>query len=104
MNRYESSYRKGTRALVTLLAIWVGSMLLVIALPARVQKSDLTWIGIAVWFVGLFALGTVLSIVTMVSYMRWTGKYPYYLLFRKSPDTGHRSEKEMDGNGGANKG
>jgi len=68
-------------------------MLLVSALPARAQKSEFFGIAFGVLLVALFALIGVLSI-TMVSYWRWTGKYPYYFLFRKSPNKGHRLQTE----------
>jgi hypothetical protein len=79
-------------------------MLLAWALPARAPRSDLIWGMLALCFTAVFVFITVWSIITMVSYMRWTGKYPYYFLFRKSADTVHRLGDETDGGGDTNKG
>jgi len=96
MNRYEALYRKGTRALVASFAAWLGLMLIAWALPVRAQKSDLIWGVIAVWFVALFVFITVWSIITMVSYIRWTGRYPYYFLFRASHDLNSKIDKPKE--------
>jgi hypothetical protein len=42
-------------------------------------------------FVPLFVAIVFLSIVRIVSYMRWTGKYPFYFLFPRPRDPDSKS-------------
>ncbi len=88
MNRHEHLYRRARLGLITLLGVWVGAMLLVLALPGRARNSNGAFIVFGSMFVALFVIAIVLSAVTMVSYIRWTGKYPYYFLFGKARGSG----------------
>jgi hypothetical protein len=60
-------------------------MLLVVATPAKLWKAGLPSL---ILFDGvvplLFLAVVVVSVVRLVAYMRWTGKYPYYFLFGKA--------------------
>jgi len=39
----------------------------------------------------------VVSVVRLVAYMRWTGKYPYYFLFGKARGSGDQVDKGQEG-------
>jgi hypothetical protein len=103
MNRHERLYRKTGRALLVLLGLWVVAMLLVVVTPAKLWKARLPSL---ILFDGvvplLFLAVVVVSVVRLVAYMRWTGKYPYYVLFGKARgsgdvDKGHGGESPKDG-------
>lgn len=101
MNRNERLYRRTGRALLVLLGLWIAAMLLVLAIPSTLWKTDLTSL---ILFEGivpvLFVALVVLSVLRMVAYIRWTGKYPYYFLFGKA----HGSSNAVDkGHGGSEK-
>jgi hypothetical protein len=73
-------------------------MLLVLVIPSKLWKTGLPSL---ILFEGivpiLFVAVVVLSVLRMVAYIRWTGKYPYYFLFGKA----HGSGKPVDkGHGG----
>jgi len=86
MNRHEQLCRSTERALIALFGVWIAAMGLMLVVPARVWKANpnLGPVVIAVVFGGLLVAMAVLSMVRMVSYMRWTGKYPFYFLFRRT--------------------
>jgi hypothetical protein len=84
MNRHEKLYRSTGRVLLALLALWIGIIILPWALPAKLRNSDAAFLVIASIAAVLFATTLVVSVMRIVSYIRWTGKYPYYFLFRKS--------------------
>ena len=84
MNRHEHLYRWTGWALIAVLALWITAMLLALALPARLWKTgQASLIFFQVLFPILFVAAVVLGVTRMVSYIRWTGKYPYYFLFGK---------------------
>lgn len=93
MNRHEYLYRKTRSGLIVLLGVWVGAMFLALALPVRVRNSNLAFIVFGSIFVALFVIAIVLSALTMVSYIRWTGKYPYYFLFGRARGAGDAANK-----------
>jgi len=98
MNRYEHRYRWTGRALIVLLGVWVGAMLLALALPAGVWKIRATPL---VFFAGVFPIlltvAIVLGVMRMIAYIRWTGKYPYYFLFGKASGSGDDVNKGQEG-------
>jgi hypothetical protein len=78
INRHESTYRRSGRWLVALLLLWLAAMVGVAVLcPAYAVYICV----FGILFVSIVAL----SLIRMVAYIRWTGKYPYYFLFRRSP-------------------
>jgi hypothetical protein len=85
MNRHERLYRRTGRALLLLLALWITTMLLVLAIPSKLWKTGVPSI---ILFEGivpvLFVALVVVSVLRMIAYIRWTGKYPYYFLFGKA--------------------
>ena len=89
INRNELLYRKSGRALLLVLGLWVGAMLLALALPSNLWKSvPLPFVFFAGIFPLLFLVAVVLGVVRMVAYIRWTGKYPYYFLFKRRRGSG----------------
>jgi hypothetical protein len=96
MNRHEQRYRWTGKALLVLLGLWVAAMLLVLALPAALQKTGVTPV---FFFMGifpiLFAAIVVPGVMRMVAYIRWTGKYPYYFVLSES----HRGTSNPAGKG-----
>jgi hypothetical protein len=88
MNRHERLYRKTVRVLYALLALWVAVLLLPVVTPASLWRTRFAPLILLDGVVPLLILAVaVVSTVNMVAYMRWTGKYPYYFLFRKSRAT-----------------
>ena len=85
MNRHEYLYRVTGRALVVLLGLWVAVMLLALALPKELWRSGPTSL---VFFDGVFPLMfvamTALSVLRIISYVRWTGKYPVLFPVRQA--------------------
>jgi hypothetical protein len=94
MNRHEYIYRRTGRMLIVLFGLWVAAMLFAPALPSRLWKSGPTSF---IFFDGivpvLFVAAIVCGVVRIVSYVRWTGKYPYYFLFNKSRASGKPADK-----------
>ena len=96
MTRHQRVYRGAKSGLIILLGLWVGAMLLVLALPVRARNSNAEFIAVASIFVALFVIAIVLSAVTMVFYIRWTGKYPYPFLFGKARGFGDQVDKGQE--------
>jgi hypothetical protein len=98
MNRYEHRYRWTGWALIVLLGVWVGAMLLALALPAGAWKIRATPL---IFFAGVFPIlltvAIVLGVMRMIAYIRWTGKYPYYFLFGKARGSGDDVNKGEEG-------
>jgi hypothetical protein len=98
MNRHEHFYRRTGRALYVLLGLWITAMLLVLVIPSKLWKTGLPSLilfdGI---FPVLFVAIVVLSVLRMVAYIRWTGKYPYYFLFGKAHGSGDAVDKGQEG-------
>jgi hypothetical protein len=98
MNRHEHLYRKTGRALLVLLGLWLAAILLVVATPSRLWKTGLPSL---ILFDGvaplLFLAVLVVSVVRLVAYIRWTGKYPYYFLFGKARGSGDGVNKGEEG-------
>lgn len=88
LNNHELRYKRSTRWLIALGVTWIGAMLLFALLdrllPKSYSKSETTSLLFAVVVSTLFAVIFVVSVITYVSYVRWTGKYPYYFLFKRS--------------------
>jgi len=71
------------------MGLWIATMLLAIALPASAwKKSSTPLIFFDVIFPVLFVAATVLGVMRVVAYVRWTGKYPYYFLFGRAQRSG----------------
>jgi hypothetical protein len=97
MNRHENLYRRSGRALIVLLGLWMAAILLALALPAKLWKTGPTsFIFFGGIFPILFVAAVVFGVVKIVAYIRWTGKYPYYFLFSKTP----RPRNRRDGKNG----
>ncbi len=100
MNRHEHLYRRTGRALLVLLGLWIAAMLLVLVIPSNLWKTGLPSL---ILFEGivpiLFVAVVVLSVLRMVAYIRWTGKYPYYFLFGKAHGSGNPMDKGQEGAG-----
>jgi hypothetical protein len=98
MNRHEHLYRKTGRALLVLLGLWIAAMLLVVATPSKLWKAGLPSL---ILFDGivplLFVAVVVVSVVRLVAYIRWTGKYPYYFLFGKARGSADQVDKGQEG-------
>jgi hypothetical protein len=98
MNRQEHLYRKTGRVLLVLLGLWLAAILLVVATPSRLWKTGLPSL---ILFDGvaplLFLAVLVVSVVRLVAYIRWTGKYPYYFLFGKARGSGDGANKGEEG-------
>lgn len=98
MNRNEYLYRRTGRALLLLLGLWIAVMLLALALPTALWKTGpASFIFFGGIFPILFLAAIVLGVVRMVSYIRWTGKYPYYFLFGKARGSGDQVDKGQEG-------
>ena len=90
MNRHENRYKRSRNLLLVACAFWIGMLALLVLLPRRVQNSEVTFVLFAVVAIALFVAIGILSVVNMVAYIRWTGKYPYYFLakwLRRRGDT-----------------
>ena len=98
MNRHEHRYRRTGRALLVLLGLWIAVMLLVLVIPSKLWKTGLPSL---ILFEGivpvLFVAVVVLSVLRMVAYIRWTGKYPYYFFFGKARGSGNPVDKGQEG-------
>jgi Ca2+/Na+ antiporter len=92
MNRPASLYHNTGRGLITLVVLWIVAMVLAALAPAKLRNSDGAFVAFVIVVVALFAAAIVLGVVRIVSYIRWTGKYPYYFLFHKS----HRPHEPED--------
>ncbi len=92
MNQHEKLYRSTGRALIVLVALWIAAMVLAVVAPPRLGNSDVAFVVLATIVAILFLAAIVLGVVRIVSYIRWTGKYPYHFLFRKSQGRGARRD------------
>jgi hypothetical protein len=84
MNRHENTYRRSGRWVVVTFLLWVACMVVFAVHPPKGENyQSSSTIYACVFGIVLVAM-MVVSVVRMVAYFRWTGKYPYYFLFRKS--------------------
>jgi hypothetical protein len=113
ISRSERIYRRTGRLLFVLLGLWVAFIIAVAAL-SKVISSDLVSALMGFGLPILFLAAAVVGFVRIFAYMRWTGKYPYYFLFRGSrssrtsenerksgslPQGADRPEKRLDEKG-----
>ena len=93
MNPHELRFRRTGRTLLILIGLWVGAMAIVWAIAelAPHSKSEAAYVVFAFLFSGLFVAIFIVNVLRMIAYMRWTGKYPYYFLFKRSPTSGKSS-------------
>ncbi len=82
MNPHERRYKRTLRWILALFASWIGMMALVMLLPHGIQNSESAFIVFGAVFLMLFIGIFIVSVINMVAYMRWTGKYPYYFVVR----------------------
>jgi hypothetical protein len=61
------------------------------------SKSDVAYVIFALLFSTLFVAIFIVSVLTMIAYIRWTGKYPYYFLFKRSGTSSDRGGKSSSG-------
>jgi len=65
--------------------------------PSSLGKSEVAYVIFAFVFSALFVAVFIVGLLRMIAYIRWTGKYPYYFLFKRSGtsgDTGGRSSRD----------
>jgi len=93
MNPRELRFRRRGRTLWILIGLWVGAIAVVWAVAelAPHSKSEVAYVIFALLFSVLFVAIFIVSVLRMIAYMRWTGKYPYYFLFKRSPSSGKSS-------------
>ena len=84
MNRHENLYHRPGRWLVGLFILWVAAIVTFGLLPSNFQNNSVGDFIFTSVIVQLFVAIFSMSVLRMVSYMRWTGSYPFYFLFRKS--------------------
>ena len=53
------------------------------------RNSDLAFVVYTIIVAVLFIAAIVLEVLRILSYIRWTGKYPYNLLFTRYQKPGH---------------
>ena len=82
-----------------MIGLWVGAMAVVVALAelAPHSKSGAAYMIFAVLFSTLFVALVIVGVLRMIAYIRWTGKYPYYFLFKRSGTSSDRSGKSSGG-------
>jgi hypothetical protein len=95
LNHHELRFKRGTRWLLILLAVWIGLMVLCALLPQAIWKSQLAAPIFGVVVSALFAAIAALSAVNFVAYIRWTGRYPFYFLFKRSRTRGDRGANSI---------
>jgi hypothetical protein len=102
LNNHERRYRRSTRWVIALAVLWVGMILLFALLDRLLPRSDSKSAIIGLLFAVvptiLFAAILVVSLINYVSYVRWTGKYPYYFLFKRSRRDGETAENRQPRN------
>lgn len=83
------------RTLYILIGLWAGGMAVVWALTDLVphSKSAAGYVTFALQFSILFVAIFIVSVQRMIEYVRWTRKYPYYFLFKRSGRRGNRDGK-----------
>ncbi|HEV2401062.1 MAG TPA: hypothetical protein VGS27_29280 [Candidatus Sulfotelmatobacter sp.] len=93
MNPHELRFRRSGRALYVLIGLWIGLMAVawILAKLAPHSKSDVAYVVFAVLFSMLFVAIFIVGVLRMLAYVRWTGKYPYYFLFKRSGSSSGRS-------------
>ena len=70
----------------------------VLAKLAPHSKSDATYVIFALLFSIVFVAIFIVSVLRMIAYIRWTGKYPYYFLFKSSGRSNDLGGKSSSGN------
>ena len=97
MNRHGRCFQQTGKQLLLLLAIWVGLIVVAVVMPNKMwmsRRGNVLAIGFSAIAAVVFLAILVISVIRMISYMRWTGKYPYYFLFRKSNVSTDRKGKQ----------
>jgi len=97
MKRHERRFRQTGKRLLLLLAIWVGLIVLAGVLPNKLWMSRAGNVLVIAFFAVMavvFLMIAVVGVLRMIAYMRWTGKYPYYFLFRRSTVSSEREHKQ----------
>jgi hypothetical protein len=88
-NRHENLYRSTGRAFFVILVLWIAVMVLAVVAPEALRNSDLAFVVYTVVVAVLFIAAMVLGVLRILSYIRWTGKYPYNFLFHRPQEPGH---------------
>ena len=99
MNPHEIRFRWTGRTLYILIGLWVGAMAVVWALAelAPHSTSDAVYMVFALLVSTLFVAIFIASVLRMIAYIRWTGKYPYYFLFKRSNTSTDKGGKSLSG-------
>jgi len=99
MNPHELRFRRTGRTLYVLIGLWIGAMAVVWALAelAPHSKSEAGYVIFALLFSTLFVAIFIVSVLRINAYIRWTGKYPYYFLFKRSGTSSDHGEKSSSG-------
>ena len=84
MNPHEHTYRRSGRWLLVTGLLWIAVLVCFAIFPPKGENYERESSLYACLFVTLFVALVVVSVIRIVAYIRWTGKYPYYFLFRKS--------------------
>ena len=90
MSRHEKRFRSANRVLFVLIGLWIPSIVDIGFPTPGIRDSDWRFLAWATLVSLLLVSMFTLSIVSIVAYMRWTGKYPYYFL---SPSSRERVRK-----------
>jgi hypothetical protein len=92
-SRHESVYNRTGRALVGLFVLWIAAMLLAAIVPVRLRNSDAAFLIFATFTGTIFIASIAMGVARIVSYFRWTGRYPYSFLFHRVQPPGKQDEK-----------
>ena len=99
MNPHELRFRRTGRILWMLLGLWVGAMAVAAAVGKWAPRSvgDVAYVIFALVVSALFVAIFIVGVLRIVAYIRWTGKYPYYFLFKRSSTSGDTGGKLSGG-------
>ncbi len=84
IRRHEKRFRAANKALLVLAGMWLCTVLPFGFAPPGIGDTDWRYLAWLVLVASLILCTVTLSFVSIVAYIRWTGKYPYYFLFRRS--------------------
>jgi hypothetical protein len=86
VSRHEQTYRRATKLILICFGLWILDMVWLFFWPPGINEKSFLYIAWLIITLSIFGAVAVLSIVSMIAYVRWTGKTPYYFFFRASRD------------------